>query len=135
MAGYPRKRNILLYLLLFASMFTVSFSLLSVAPDDFASECTQHAEPGSFNNPNQKVIIDTQFYQAQTLLTVTGEDGLWISVDFDMTTGTGTGKVRKYTLNLARKGTEQSECALYHCVCSFACSGLIRASFINASIV
>ena len=85
----------LLYLLLLASMLTVALGVLSVAPDDFASECTKYAELGSFNNPNQKVLLDTQFYPSMYLLTLQGEDGLWISLDLDMTTGSGTGKVRK----------------------------------------
>ena len=97
MAGFPLKRStLLLYLLLFGLMFTVSLSVLSVAPDDFASECTEHAEPGSFNNPSQKVLLDTQFYPSTTLLSVTGEDRLWISLDLDTTTDSGSGKVRKH---------------------------------------
>ena len=97
MAGFLRtKRNTLLYLLLFTHVLTVSLSVLSVAPDDFASECIQFAEPGSFNNPNQRVLLDTQFYQSTTLLTLKGEDGLWASLDFDMTVGTGSSKVRKF---------------------------------------
>ena len=85
--GFPRKRNTLLYVLLFASMLTACLWVLSVAPDDFASECTSEAEPGSFNNPNQEVLLDTQFYQSTTLLSALGDDELWISLDFDMTTG------------------------------------------------
>ena len=96
MAGFPRKLNSLLYLLLFALMLTVSLGVLSVAPDDFVSECTTFAEPGSFNNPNQKVLMDTQFYPSATLLSVMGGDELWISLDFDMLSGTGISKVRKH---------------------------------------
>ena len=94
MEGFPRNGGSLQYLILLVSMLTVVLGELSVAPDDFASECTQYAEPGSFNNPNQKVLLDTQFYPSSDLLTIQGEDRLWISLDFDMTTGGGVGKVR-----------------------------------------
>ena len=96
MASFPRKSNSSLYLLLIALMLTVSLGVLSVAPDDFASECAVFAEPGSFNNTNQKIVLDTQFYQGTTLLSILGDNGLWISLDFDMTTGEGVGKVRKH---------------------------------------
>ena len=75
-------------------MLTASLGMLSVAPDDFVNGCVAFAQPGSFNNSDQKVLLDTQFYQSTTLLTAVGEDGLWISIDFDMTTGPHTGKVR-----------------------------------------
>ena len=93
-AGVTRRRGGILYLLVFTSLLTVSLSMFSVAPDDFASDCTKFAEPGSFNNPNEKVLIDTQFYPSGSLLTVQGEDVLWISLDLDM--NAGTGKVRKH---------------------------------------
>ena len=107
MAGFPWKRGTLLYLLLFGLMFTVSLGVLSVAPDDFASECTIHAEPGSFHNPNQKVLLDTQFYPSTTLLSSVGDDGLWISLDFDMTTGVGGSKVRIESTKISKKRTER----------------------------
>ena len=107
MAGFPWKSSALLYLLLFGLMFTVAFGVLSVAPDDFASECTIHAEPGSFHNPNQKVLLDTQFYPSTTLLSPVGEDGLWISLDFDITTGVGFGKVRTEGTKISKKRTER----------------------------
>ena len=103
MVVFAQKCNSLLYLLLYTLMRTVSLGVLSVAPDDFAIECTAHAENGSFNNSNQKVLLDTQFYPSTTLLTVTGEDGLWISLDFDMTTGTGVGKVRIDRTKISKK--------------------------------
>ena len=96
MASFLPKSNSLLYLLQIAIMLTVSLGVLSVAPDDFASECAAFAEPGSFNNPNQKVVLDTQFYPSTTLLSIVGEDGLWLSLDFDMTTGGGVGEVSKH---------------------------------------
>ena len=96
MASFPRRSNCLLYLLLIALMLTLSLGVLSVAPDDFVSECTAFAEPGSFNNPNQKVVLDTQFYPSATLLSVLGDNALWISLDFDMTTGAFVDKVRKH---------------------------------------
>ena len=94
MAGLRQKRGSLLYMYMlpFVSMLTASLSVLSVAPDDFANECMKFAEPGSFNNPNEKVLMDTQFYPSEALLTVQGEDRLWISLDFDMLNGTGTGR-------------------------------------------
>ena len=95
MTGVVQKCGGILHLLLFASMLTASFSILSVAPGDFVSECVPFAQPGSFNNSDQKVVLDTQFYQSTTLLTAVGDDGLWISIDFDMTTGSIHGKVRK----------------------------------------
>ena len=99
MTGFLRNHDSLLYLLLFASMLTVALSVLSVAPDDFASNCTKFAEAGSFNNPNQKVLLDTQFYPSQTLVSVVGEERRWISLDFDTTSGVNVSapykKVRK----------------------------------------
>ena len=59
MFGFPRKRCGLLHPLLFASKLTGALSVLSVAPKDFASKCTEFAEPGSFNNPKQKVLYWT----------------------------------------------------------------------------
>ena len=103
MVGFPQKYNSLLHLLLFTLMRTVSLGVLSVAPDDFAIECTAHAKNGSFNNSNQKVLLDTQFYPSTTLLSVVGDDELWISVDFDMTTGTGVGKVRIARTKISKK--------------------------------
>ena len=126
-ASFPRKRGGLFYLLLSASMLTVCLGELSVAPDDFASECTIHAEPGTFSNPNQKVLLDTQFYPSTTLLTILGEDGLWISLDFDMTTGAGIGKVRKHENHREANRESVSMCIISLCIRWFACSGLIRA--------
>ena len=107
MAGFPWESSTLLGLLLLALIPTVSLGVLSVAPDDFSSECTPYAEPGSFNNPNQKVLLDTQFYPSTTLLSALGEDGLWISLDFDKTTGTGIGKVRTERTKFSKKRTER----------------------------
>ena len=103
MDHFPRNGGSLQHLMLLAWMLTVALGELSVAPDDFATECAQHAHPGTFNNPNQNVLLDTQFYPSSVLLTVQGENGLWISLDFDMTTGDGLGKVRKK----ARKRTRE----------------------------
>ena len=96
MAVFQQTRSSqLLYLFLFVSRLPSFLSVLSVAPDDFDSEwCTIFAEPGTFNNSNEKVLLDTQFYTSGSLLTILGEDVLWISLDFDMLTGTGTDKVR-----------------------------------------
>ena len=68
-------------------------SAVSVAPDDFDSQCARSAAPGSFDNPNQRVVLDTQFYKSSTLLSALGNNGLWISLDFDMTVGTAQSKV------------------------------------------
>ena len=101
-------RYSLLHLLLLASMVAVSLSILSVAPDDFANECGEFAQPGSFSNRNEKVLLDTQFYPSTSLLSVQGEDGLWISIDVDMLTGTGTDKVRKHESQ--QKANKESVC-------------------------
>ena len=74
-------------------MLTVSLPVVSVAPDDFDSKCTKSAAAESFNNPNQKVLLDTQFYQSSTLLNPVGDNELWISLDFDMTLGVTYSKV------------------------------------------
>ena len=86
MDDFSRKQGGLLYLLLFTLVLPVSLGVLSIAPDDFVSTCTAMAEPGSFNNSNQKVLLDTQFYLSTTLLSSLGEDKLWISLDFNKTT-------------------------------------------------
>ena len=33
--------------------------------------------------PNEKVLLDTQDYQSQTLISITGESNIWASIDFD----------------------------------------------------
>ena len=33
--------------------------------------------------PNEKVLLDTQDYQSQNLITSTGESNIWASIDFD----------------------------------------------------
>ena len=60
----------LLYLFLFVSRLPSFLRVLSVAPDDFENECAMWAEPGKFNNSNEKVLMDTQFYGSGNLLTV-----------------------------------------------------------------
>ena len=74
--------------------------------------CTAFAEPGSFNNPDQKVPLDTHFYVSSDLLTAQGEDRLWISLDFDMTTGDGSGKVRKRESKQERNRGSASVCVV-----------------------
>ena len=103
-------------------MLTVARGVLSVAPDDFVSECNLFAEPGSFDNANQKVLLDTQFYLSSDLLSVLGENRLWISLDFDMTNGTGFGKVRKHESEQERN--RESECVPCILV-RVHCSGVI----------
>ena len=124
-AGVRRRRGGLLYLLLFTSLLTVSLSVLSVAPDDFDSNCTKFAEPGSFNNPNEKVLMDTQFYISGTLLDVQGDDELWIGLDFDMKTGTGNSKVRKHESHPEgnREPVRTCVCVCVVSLCTFAVVG------------
>ena len=127
MASVTQRWRSPLYLLVFASTLTLGLGVLSVAPDDFVSSCTTHAEPGSFNNPNQKVLLDTQFYESSDLLTIKGEDGLWISLDFDMTTGDGFGKVRKHESEQEGNRESVRACECMRCiVVPVRCSGVIR---------
>ena len=95
MAGFPLKCSCLLYQLLFTlpCMLSVFLAVVSVAPEDFDTECATFAENGSFNNSNQKVLLDTQFYQSTTLMSHAGDNKLWISLDIDMTTGVYFSKV------------------------------------------
>ena len=64
----------------------------SVAPDDADSTCFEEDEyvlPFS----NEKVLLDTQNYRARALVGVSGENGTWLSVDYDGLTGAGTQQV------------------------------------------
>lgn len=92
-AAYLLKCDDLLRLLLFASLLALSSGVLSVAPDDFSSACDLFVEP---YQPKEKMLMDTQYYESTTLLGTQGEDGLWLSIDFDGTTGNFIEKVRKY---------------------------------------
>ena len=126
MGCFLKKHDSLLHLFLLACMLTVALGVPSVAPDDFVSSCTAFAEPGSFNNSKQKVLLDTQFYPSSDILTVLGDDGLWISLDFDMTTGDSFGKVRKRESE--QESSRESVNACVHCILvHIRCSGLIRA--------
>ena len=54
----------------------------SVAPGDFDEVCLD-VETRVPVSPNEKVLLDTQDYQSQNLITNTGESNIWKSVDFD----------------------------------------------------
>ena len=64
----------------------------SVAPDDADSTCF---EEDGYLPPlsNEKVLLDTQNYRAWTLVGATGQNGTWLSVDYDGLTGSGTDQV------------------------------------------
>ena len=68
----------------------------SVAPDDADSTCF---EEDGYMPPlsNEKVLLDTQNYRAQTLVGVSGENGTWLSIDYDGLTGTGIQQVSIWT--------------------------------------
>ena len=52
----------------------------SIAPQDFNKECDQFV---SAYEPREKVLLDTQYYSGQSLITVLGVDKLWLSRDLD----------------------------------------------------
>ena len=95
MAGFPLKCSCQLYQLLptLICMLNVFLAVVSVAPEDFDSECATFAANGSFKNSYQKVVLDTQFYQSSALIGHSGQNRLWISLDVDMTTGAYFSKV------------------------------------------
>ena len=66
---------------------------IDVAPADFDTVCNQHA---SFHSPTEKILLDTQYYESQSLIDVHGNSMKWLSLDLDNTTGTSSNKVRTY---------------------------------------
>ena len=54
----------------------------SVAPGDFDEECLD-AVTRIPVSPNEKVLLDTQDYQSQNLITHDGGSNVWKSIDFD----------------------------------------------------
>ena len=54
----------------------------SVAPGDFDEECLDAISRITVS-PNEKVLIDTQNYQSQNLISFEGESNIWKSIDFD----------------------------------------------------
>ena len=69
----------------------------SVAPDDTDSTCFEEDEyvlPFS----NEKVLLDTQNYITRTLVGVSGQNEIWLSVDYDGLTGPQTQLVSIWTV-------------------------------------
>ena len=54
----------------------------SVAPGDFDEECLDVITRIPVS-PNEKVLLDSQDYQSQYLITNAGGSNIWKSVDFD----------------------------------------------------
>ena len=71
------------YLLLGIFIFVLCISnSTSVAPGDFDDECFD-AITRIPVSPNEKVLLDTQDYQSQNLITTNGGSNIWKSIDFD----------------------------------------------------
>ena len=65
----------------------------SVAPGDADSSCfEEEAYVPPFSN--EKVLLDTQNYRAQTLVGATGQNETWLSIDYDGLPGSGIDQVR-----------------------------------------
>ena len=78
------------YLLLWLSTFVLYISNgVSVAPGDFDAECIG-LETRIPVSPNEKVLLDTQYYRSQNLITIEGESDIWKSIDFDGIDNDGT---------------------------------------------
>ena len=71
--------NLLLWLLSFVLCISNG---VSVAPGDFDDECLDVMTRIPVS-PNEKVVLDTQDYQSQNLISFEGESNIWKSVDFD----------------------------------------------------
>ena len=87
--------SMLLVLVVFGCVSLVNGD--GVAPDDADSTCFEedgYVPPLS----NEKVLLDTQNYRARTLVGATGENGTWLSVDYDGLTGAGTQLVSIWTV-------------------------------------
>ena len=69
----------------------VSGGDLNVAPADFDSNCHQHASP---YRSTEKILLDTQYYESQSLIDVQGNSEKWLSLDFDNIVGKSLPKVR-----------------------------------------
>ena len=61
----------------------------SVAPGDFDEECLD-VITRELVSPNEKVLLDTQNYRSQNLITTDGESNIWKSIDFDGIDNGGT---------------------------------------------
>ena len=57
-------------------------SVAAVAPQDFNRDCARFV---SAYEPREKVLLDTQYYPAQSLITVLGDDNLWLSLEVNNT--------------------------------------------------
>ena len=72
-----------IYLLLELYIFVLRISnSTSVAPGDFDEVCIDVITRIPVS-PNEKVLLDTQDYQSQNLITQNGGSNTWKSVDFD----------------------------------------------------
>ena len=71
------------YLLLELYIFVLCISnSTSVAPGDFDEVCLDAISRIPVS-PNEKVMLDTQNYQSQNLISFEGESNTWKSIDFD----------------------------------------------------
>ena len=71
------------YLLLGIFIFVLCISnSTSVAPGDFDEVCLD-AITRIPVSPNEKVLLDSQDYESQYLITYYGESNIWKSIDFD----------------------------------------------------
>ena len=71
------------YLLLWLSTFVLYISNgASITPGDFDEVCLDAISRIPVS-PNEKVLLDTQDYQSQNLITHDGGSNIWKSVDFD----------------------------------------------------
>ena len=61
-----------------------------VAPGDFDAECYNRATP---SEENEKILLDSRYYASGSLVTATGGNGTWLSLDFDNSPGDGPEKV------------------------------------------
>ena len=54
----------------------------SVAPGDANPFCLERDDRVSTDN-NEKILLDTQNYRALTLVGLNGNNGTWLSIDYD----------------------------------------------------
>ena len=68
--------------LLLAIYVTTVVVTQSVAPYDADSSCLNQSGRVPPSN-TERILLDTQNYQSGALVTATGGNGIWLSVDFD----------------------------------------------------
>ena len=64
---------------------------VAFAPGDFETECYSYATPSA---ENEKILLDSQYYSSASLLTATGGNRTWLSLDFDKSSGDTSEKVQ-----------------------------------------